>query len=103
MDDSAVMAPARRHAWAVAAIGSALLGAAIVAACLLAIRLELTGLGRPRDTAPRLGYLLLLGMGIASSLGIPAWLAWRGLGKWWPIVPAVMILATTATWRVLGV
>lgn len=103
MDESAVMAPARRHAWAVAAIGSALLGAAIVAACLLAIRLELTGLGRPRDTAPRLGYLLLLVMGVAGSLGVPAWVAWRGLAALWPIVPGLMILATAATWLLLGV
>ena len=89
--------------WAVAAVGSAMLGAAIVAGCLLAIKLELSGLGRPRDTAPRPGYLLLLAMGIAGSLVIPAWLAWRGLGKWWPIVPVVMITAAGATWLLLGV
>ena len=97
-----MMAPARSHAWAVAAIGSALLGVATAAACLLAIRLELTGLGRPRDTAPRLAYLLLLATGLVGSLGVPALVAWRGLGKWWPIVPVVMILVATATWLLLG-
>ncbi|HSO70674.1 MAG TPA: hypothetical protein VLQ67_13695 [Arachnia sp.] len=97
------MAPERSHGWAVAAIGSALLGAAIVAGSILAIRLELTGLGRPRDAAPRIGYLFLLGMGIAGSIGVTAWAARKGMGPWWPIVPVLMTLATAATWLLLGV
>lgn len=97
-----VRGPAQTRGWAAAAITSALLGSAIVAACLLAIRLELTGLGRPRDTSPRVGYLLLLALGVVGSVGLPSWLAWKGLGSRWPIVPVVMSVAMLAAWVLLG-
>ncbi|MFZ1409898.1 MAG: hypothetical protein WAS07_00400 [Micropruina sp.] len=96
-------APAQTRGWGAAAIASALVGSAIVAACLLAVQLELTGLGRPRDTSPRLGYLLLLALGVAGSVSIPTWLAWKGLGSWWPIIPVVMIVAMLAACVLLGV
>ena len=39
-----------------------------VAAAGLAWRLELSGLGRPRDTDPRLPYLALLGLAVGSLM-----------------------------------
>lgn len=41
-----------------------------VAAAGLAWRLELSGLGRPRDTDPRLPYLALLGLAVVVPLAV---------------------------------
>lgn len=96
------MTPSPRRGWATAAVLSAVLGSMTAAACLLAIKLELNGFGRPRDTSPRLAYLLLLASGVAGSVGLTSWLAWKGLGSRWLVVPALMIVVTAATWALLG-
>ena len=46
--------------------------------CLLATMFELQGFGAPRDSEPRLAYLLGLGFLYAVSAGAPL-LAWRAL------------------------
>ena len=92
-----------RRIWAAVAVGGALVGAACLVGCLLAIRLELDGLGRPRDSAPRVGYLALLWAGVAASVVIPAWLARKGLGSRWWIVAGPMLLMVVVVWLLLGV
>ena len=53
---------------------AAALGALFAVGVLLAALFEAQGFGRPRDTEPRAGYLLLLALGLAASLGVPAYL-----------------------------
>ena len=57
---------------------AAALGALFTVGALLAALFEAQGFGRPRDTEARAGYLLLLAVGLAASLGVPAYL-WRRL------------------------
>ncbi len=52
------------------------LGALFAFGSVLAIYLELEGFGGERDRGPRLGYLALLVLGLAASIGLPALLAW---------------------------
>ena len=52
-------------------LAAAGLGALFAAGSLLAIMFELQGFGAPRDADPRLGYLLLLALGLAASIGLP--------------------------------
>jgi hypothetical protein len=54
------------------------LGALLAVGCLLAALFEAQGFGRERDTDPRAGYLLLLALGFAACVAVPAWL-WRRL------------------------
>ena len=55
---------------------AAALGALFAVGALLAALFEVQGFGRPRDAEPRAGYLLLLAVGLAASLGVPAYI-WR--------------------------
>lgn len=57
---------------------AAALGALLAAGSLLAALFEAQGFGRARDTEPRTGYLLLLALAFAVSIGVPAYL-WRRL------------------------
>ena len=56
---------------------SAAVGAFTVVGCLLAMRLEVVGLGRPRDSGIRLGYMAALAFGVAAGIAGPAVLAAR--------------------------
>jgi hypothetical protein len=50
----------------------AVVGTVVTIGCLLAIRLEVIGLGAPRDTDPRAGYIAVLVTGAAAGVLIPA-------------------------------
>jgi len=73
----------------------------------LAWRLELSGLGRPRDTEPRLPYLALLGLAVVVPLAVTvATCRWAGITTWLvPIAVAVgslvLFLAVTG-FRLVG-
>ena len=62
---------------AVVAIAAAL-GALFAVGCVIAALFEAQGFGRPRDTDPRTGYLLLLAAALVACVGVPYWL-WRRL------------------------
>ena len=62
---------------AVVAVATAL-GALFAVGCVLAALFEAQGFGRPRDTDPRTGYLLLLAVAFVACVGVPFWL-WRRL------------------------
>lgn len=66
--------PSRTRAAASLALVAALavVGTLVVLGCLLAVMLELDGFGRPRDTGPRAGYLVLLGAGAALGAVVPS-------------------------------
>lgn len=51
-------------------------GVFVTLGCLLAVRLELDGFGRPRDTAAGEGYLALLWLGAGLGIAVPAVTAW---------------------------
>ena len=57
---------------------AAALGALLAVGALVAALFEAQGFGRARDTEPRTGYLLLLALVLAVSIGVPAYL-WRRL------------------------
>ena len=73
-----------------------------VAAAGLAWRLELSGLGRPRDTDPRLPYLALLGLAVVVPLAVTvATYRWAGITNW--LVPvAVAVGSLVLFWAVTG-
>jgi len=74
-----------------------------VAAAGLAWRLELSGLGRPRDTDPRLPYLALLGLAVVVPLAVTvATYRWAGITNW--IVPVALAVGSLMLfWLVTGV
>ena len=51
---------------------AAAVGAFTVVGCLLAMRLEVVGLGRPRDSGIRLGYMAALAFGVVAGIAGPA-------------------------------
>ena len=56
---------------------AAAVGALTIVGCLLAMRLEVVGLGRPRDSGIRLGYVAALTFGVVAGIaGSPR--------TWWP-------------------
>lgn len=59
----------------VVAVATAL-GALFAVGCVIAALFEVQGFGRPRDTDPRTGYLLLLALGFAACVAVPAFV-WR--------------------------
>ena len=63
----------RRHSVlrALACTGSILVGVFVVLGCLLALRLEADGFGRPRDTGMRPGYLAALMIGATAGVVVP--------------------------------
>ena len=73
-----------------------------VAAAGLAWRLELSGLGRPRDTDPRLPHLALLGLAVVVPLAVTvATYRWAGITNW--LVPvAVAVGSLVLFWAVTG-
>jgi len=64
----------RIAAWALA-LAAAGLGIPAAGGALLALKLEVDGFGRPRDSALRPGYIMLLMMMIAGGLLLPTVLA----------------------------
>ena len=56
---------------------AAAVGAFTVVGCLLAMRLEVVGLSRPRDSGIRLGYMAALAFGVAAGIAGPAVLTAR--------------------------
>ncbi len=56
---------------------AAAVGAFTVVGCLLAMRLEVVGLSRPRDSGIRLGYMAALAFGVAAGIAGPALLTAR--------------------------
>jgi hypothetical protein len=62
---------------AVVAVATAL-GALFAVGCVLAALFEAQGFGRPRDTDPRTGYLLLLAVALVACVGVP-YALWRRL------------------------
>lgn len=85
-------------------VGTAAAGAFAVAGCLLALRLEADGFGRPRDTGLRPGYVISLIGGTAAGVIVPTvvcrWLL-DGRRRWLYVVAsgAALIVAVA----VLGV
>jgi len=79
---------------AVVVAAAAALGALLAVGALLAALFEAQGFGRARDTEPRTGYLLLLALGFAVSIGVPAYL-WRRLlpssAPGWTLVSAFAV------------
>lgn len=67
-------------------------GVFTVAGCLLALRLEATGLGRPRDSGVRQSYALALSAGIAAGILAPAALAvWLFPGERRHVITAAVL------------
>ena len=56
---------------------AAAVGAFTVVGCLLAMRLEVVGLSRPRDSGIRLGHMAALAFGVAAGITGPAVLTAR--------------------------
>jgi hypothetical protein len=56
---------------------AAAVGAFTVVGCLLAMRLEVVGLGRPTDSGIRLGYMFAMAVGVAAGIAGPAVLTAR--------------------------
>jgi hypothetical protein len=56
---------------ALACTGSILVGVFVVLGCLLALRLEADGFGRPRDTGMRPGYVAALTIGATAGVVVP--------------------------------
>ncbi len=66
-----------------------------IAGAGLAIRLELAGLGRPRDTDPRAAYLALLALVSIIPAAVTFVLyRWAGVSSWW--MPVGLVLAAAA-------
>ncbi len=57
---------------------AAALGALFAVGCVIAALFEVQGFGRPRDTDPRTGYLILLALAFAACVAVPVAL-WRWL------------------------
>lgn len=74
----------------IAVIAAAFAGALMVIGCLLAGVWEIQGFGTPRDTAPRLGHLVLYALGSAAGVAVPLVL-WRILLP--ASAPATAVLA----------
>lgn len=73
-----------------------------VAAAGLAWRLELSGLGRPRDTEPRLSYLALLVVAVVVAVAVTvATYRWAGIANW--LVPVAVAVGSLALfWAITG-
>ena len=73
-----------------------------VAAAGLAWRLELSGLGRPRDTEPRFLYRALLGLAVVVPLAVTvATYRWAGISGW--LMPVgIAIGSLVLFWAVTG-
>jgi len=78
----------------VVAAGAAL-GALLAVGALIAALFEAQGFGRPRDAEPRTAYLVLLALGVAASVAVPAYL-WRRLlpssGPSWVLVTGITVV-----------
>jgi hypothetical protein len=79
------------------------LGALFAFGSVLAALLELQGFG-DRDADPSAGYLLLLALGFAASVGIPL-LLWRALlpGPSARALAGAALLATAGALLILGI
>jgi hypothetical protein len=56
---------------AFACTSSVVVGVFVVLVCLLELRLEAIGLGRPRDTGIRPGYMVALAIGAIAGVVVP--------------------------------
>lgn len=74
----------------------------IAASVGLAWRLELSGLGRPRDTEPRTSYVALLAIAVVIPLVVTVVAyRWAGLTSW--LVPVVLVLGSALLfWIITG-
>lgn len=73
------------------------------AACALAIRLELDGFGRERDTDPRPGYLAALALVVLAG-GVASVLVWRWAGvRSWLVPAGVAVAAAVTVFLISGV
>ena len=70
---------------------AAAVGAFTVVGCLLAMRLEVVGLSRPRDSGIRLGYMAALAFGVAAGIAGPAVLTARLIPSWRRLVAAAAL------------
>ncbi len=84
------------------AVASTVVTVLVAAAAGLAWRLELTGLGRARDTDPRLSYLALLVLAVVVPLALTVVAyRWAGITSW--LVPAGVALASFVLfWAITG-
>ena len=82
---------------------AAALGTLLAAGCLIAALFEAQGFGRPRDTDPRAGYLLLLAFGLAASIVVPAYLWRRLLPSSAPRWAHVTVVTAVAALLLLGI
>ena len=75
-------------------VAAVALGALLAVGALTAALFEAQGFGRPRDAEPRADYQLLLALGLAASIGVPAYL-WRRLlpssGPGWQLGAGVTV------------
>ncbi len=69
-------------------------GALSATGCLIGALFEVQGFGGPRDEGPRTGYVALLAVGFAASVGVPVflcrWLFPRS-GPGWLAAGAVIV------------
>ena len=79
------------------------LGALFAVGCALAAVFESQGFGGPRDTVPRLGYLLLLALGFVASVVVPAFVWRRLLPESAPALILAFIAAFVGAIPVLGI
>ena len=70
---------------------AAAVGAFTIVGCLLAMRLEVVGLGRPRDSGIRLGYMAALAFGVVAGIAGPAVLTARLIPSWRRLVAAAAL------------
>lgn len=82
---------------------AAALGALLAVGCVLAALFEAQGFGRPRDTDPRTGYLLLLAAAFVACVSVPFWLWRRLLSASAPHAALVFGAAVVGVIAILGI
>ena len=82
---------------------AAAVGAFTVVGCLLAMRLEVTGLGRPSDSGIRPFYIVALAFGVVAGIAGPAVLTTRLLpSSRRPVVAAALAVSVLSVLTVVA-
>ena len=79
------------------------LGALLAVGVVIEALFEAQGFGRPRDTDPRTGYLLLLAVAFVACVAVPFWLWRRLLPDSAPAAPLAFAAAVLGVIAILGI